>query len=196
MIPATDIDIDCPDRDKILQLFKTVPAMIIDKNKNKIKHTTGVYFHEMPVNPFTGLSTIDYKTAEDQGFFKIDVLNLGIYQGVKDNAHLNRLMNTEPVWELFEHADVVNRLFHLGNHSHIVCKLKPTTVEQLAAVLAIIRPAKRYLSEYTDWNKILNEVWVKPADNQEVNNYYFKKAHAISYAFAVIVQLNLMCEDV
>ena len=56
-------------------------------------------------------------------------------------------------------------------------------------MLAIIRPAKRYLLK-CDWQKIMNEVWLKPKDGA----YYFKKAHAFSYAMAVIVHMNLLCE--
>jgi hypothetical protein len=38
----------------------------------------------------------------------------------------------------------------------------------------------------------MQEVWKKP-ENEE---YYFKKAHAIAYAQAVIVQMNLICEGI
>jgi len=62
-------------------------------------------------------------------------------------------------------------------------------VEQLAAVLAMIRPAKRHLIGKT-WTEIMKEVWTKP----EGDEYYFKKAHAVSYAMAVVVHMNLLCE--
>jgi hypothetical protein len=68
--------------------------------------------------------------------------------------------------------------------------LKPISVEQLAATLAIIRPAKRYLANES-WDKIMQEVWVKPTNGE----YYFKKAHAISYAAAVVVHINLLCDE-
>ena len=41
-------------------------------------------------------------------------------------------------------------------------------------------------------NDIFQEVWTKPTDGQ----YYFKKAHAFSYAMAVVVHMNLICESV
>jgi len=69
----------------------------------------------------------------------------------------------------------------------IVSKMKPTTIEQLAAVLAIIRPAKRSLLG-KDWNTVFSTVWEKPTDG----TYYFKKAHAISYAMAIVLQLNML----
>jgi hypothetical protein len=65
----------------------------------------------------------------------------------------------------------------------------PNSISQLAAVLAMIRPAKRYLIGQ-DWNTVNAEIWQKPAGNE----YYFKKAHAIAYAAAIVVQMNLICE--
>jgi DNA polymerase III alpha subunit len=78
----------------------------------------------------------------------------------------------------------------LHNHHSVVSALKPRNIEQLAAVLAVIRPAKRYLLG-ADWQMIMKEVWTKPTDGQ----YYFKKAHAIAYAVSIVVQLNLFCEQ-
>jgi len=69
--------------------------------------------------------------------------------------------------------------------------MKPKTIPQLAAVLAMIRPAKRYLIG-KDWTTVMNEVWIKP----EGDEYYFKKSHATAYAAAVIVQMNLICESI
>ena len=190
MIPATDIDIDTADRKRKLELFDHTTA-VIERDGKKLKHNTGVYFHKMPKDPFTGLSTIDHKIAEDKGFFKIDILNLGLYKDVKDNEHLTQLMEREPLWELLEHKDFVDQLFHLNGHSELLKQLKPQSVEQLAATLAIIRPAKRHLQNQK-WQTIMNEVWIKPEDD----SYYFKKSHAIAYAHAVVVQMNLLCEDV
>ena len=63
-----DIDLDFPDRDKILNIIPHVTATLDGKKK----HNTGVYCHTIPVNPLTGLASIDYKTAEERGYFKID----------------------------------------------------------------------------------------------------------------------------
>ena len=86
-----------------------------------------------------------------------------------------------------EHKEIVEQLFHIHNHFDIVNTLKPKSVEQLAAVLAIIRPAKRHLLKQ-NWDEINQNVWKKPEDN----TYYFKKSHAIGYALAICVQMNLM----
>ncbi len=186
MIANTDIDIDFADRKKVLDLFQHVPACI-EKGK---RHNTGVYFHEMPQDPITGLSTIDYKTAEDMGYFKIDCLNVSIYKHIKDEDHLQSLMDKEPLWELLEHKDFVDKVFHVSGHHKLLQQLKPKSIDQLAAVLAIIRPAKRFLASES-WETIMQNVWIKPADGE----YYFKKAHAIAYAVSVVVHMNFLCEN-
>ena len=182
-----DIDIDFADRDVVLSMIRHRVAVINDEKK----HNTGVYVTEIPHNPVDNYSTIDYKTAEDRGYFKLDFLNVSIYKDVRDDTHLQELMNKEPMWELLQHEEFVDQLFHLNGHTSILKQTCPTSVEQLAAVLAMIRPAKRHLIGKT-WNEIMNEVWTKPTNNE----YYFKKAHAVSYAMAVVVHMNLLCEDI
>jgi len=182
-----DIDIDFADREIVLSKLQHRIARL----ETGKKHNTGVYVTEIPHNPVDCLSTIDYKEAEDRGYFKLDFLNVSIYKDVKNEEHLLKLMNTKPMWDLLEHNEFVDTVFHLSGHSEILKKLKPKNIEQLAAVLAIIRPAKRYLLNES-WKTILNEVWVKPNDD----SYYFKKAHAMSYAMAVIVHMNLLVEQI
>ena len=184
MIVNTDIDIDVADRNKLLRLIKNTPAMMNTKGR-KQRHNTGVYFHEVPTDPFTGLATVDYTEAEQLGFFKIDILNVNIYESIKDPTELDELLSMEPMWELLEHREVVEKLFHIHSHYDIVKRMRPRSVEQLAAVLAVIRPAKRYLLG-KDWDTVNREVWVRP----EGDEYFFKKAHAVSYAVAIVVQLN------
>ena len=115
---------------------------------------------------------------------------MSIYRDVKDEAHLQTLLERKPIWQLLEHKDFVDKVFHLSGHDTLLKQLKPTSVEQLAATLAVIRPAKRYLAN-KGWSEILNWVWVKPTNGE----YYFKKAHAVSYAMACVVHMNLLCEQ-
>ena len=185
-----DIDIDFVDRDHALKLFKHVPASRID-NDRLVKHNTGVYLHEVPVDAVTGLCSVPYEQAEDQEFFKIDFLNVGLYKGVRNEEHLKQLMETEPLWDLLLQDEFVDLLFHLNGHGAILRKTCPTSVAQLAAVLAMIRPAKRILIGKS-WPEIMTEVWTKP----ETNDYYFKKSHATAYAVAIVVQMNLICESI
>tara|TARA_B100000929_G_C15344829_1_gene365424 strand:- start:38 stop:622 length:585 start_codon:yes stop_codon:yes gene_type:complete len=188
MIVNTDIDIDTANRDKLLKVIKGTPAMIA-RDKKQVKHNTGVYFHDIPSNPFTGLSTVDYKEAENIGYFKIDVLNVGLYKSIKSKKQLIDLLNKEPMWELLEHKEIVEQCFHIHKHFNIIKQMKPKSVEQLAAVLAVIRPAKRHLMG-KDWNTINNDVWVKPVKDE----YFFKKAHAHAYAMAIVLQLNMLAK--
>jgi DNA polymerase III alpha subunit len=181
-----DVDIDFFDRDGTLKLFKHAPASIIKDDKIE-KHKTGVYFHAVPTHPVTGHSTLDYKKAEDRGYFKIDCLNVNIYKNIKSEQELVELMIEEPDWDMLKDPKVVENLFHLNSHFNIVSKLEPKNIEQLAAVLAIIRPAKRGLM-YKSWVDILKEIWMKPTDG----SYFFKKSHAIAYAHAIVVQMNLI----
>ena len=184
-----DIDIDFFDRTKALDILEHHIAMR-DQKGQSVKHNTGIYFQQIPCNPFTNIATIDYKTAEDRGYFKIDFLNVSMYEGVRDEAHLKRLLDQEPVWNLLEHEEVVTQLFLISEHHLILKKLKPTSIEELAAVLAIIRPAKRYLLD-KGWDTIRREVWERP--NEDL--YFFKRSHAIAYAAAIVIQLNQICEN-
>jgi hypothetical protein len=185
-----DIDIDFVDRDSALNLFKHITASRIDQG-TLVKHNTGVYLHEVPVNAVENLCAVPYEEAEDQGYFKVDFLNVGIYKGVRDEAHLIKLMETEPLWDLLLDDDFIQNLFHVNGHGSILRQTKPESIEQLAAVLAMIRPAKRYLIG-KDWTTIMTEVWTKP----ESEDYFFKKSHATAYAAAIVVQMNLICEEI
>jgi hypothetical protein len=62
-------------------------------------------------------------------------------------------------------------------------------VEDLAMILAIIRPAKAYL-QGCEWDKIKQEVWVRNAEG-----YQFRRCHAIAYSLAIIVNLNMLIEQ-
>jgi len=185
-----DIDIDFADRALALEQFKHVTAAI-DENGTFKKHNTGVYCTSVPNNPLTGLSTIDYKQAEDRGYFKIDFLNVSVYEKVKDRNHLKTLMETEPLWDLLLQDDFTDLLFHVNGHGSLLKQMKPSSIEELAMCLALIRPAKRHLIG-KEWTEIMTEIWEKPTNGE----YYFKKAHAVAYAHVIVVQMNLICESI
>jgi hypothetical protein len=184
-----DVDIDFADREQILKLVVHTAAMQKEGTKER-KHNTGVYFHHVPTNPFTGLSTIDYKQAENTGWFKIDLLNVGIYSNFASNEQIDELLDKEPMWELLEHREVIQQLFHIHNHSDTVIRMKPRSIEQLAMVLAVIRPGKKHLIGRS-WSEIEKEVWTKTEDV-----YSFKKSHAIGYSAAIALQLNQLAYSI
>jgi len=186
-----DIDIDFPDRKTVLNLIKHIPAMIDDNGTFK-KHNTGVYCHSVPYNPLTGTASIDYKSAEDRGYFKIDFLNVTAYKDVKNEEQLTNLLNTEPLWDLLYEKEICDQLFHINGYHNLLAELKPTSIVELAMLLAMIRPGKKHLipiCKEKGFQAIKDEIWTKTEDS-----YFFKKAHAISYASVIVVQLNLICE--
>lgn len=186
---SADIDIDFPDRAEALKLLNYVTASRVQDNK-LVPHNTGIYLQQIPYDPVTNQATIDYKAADERGYFKIDFLNVGIYKDIKSEEHLEELMAREPLWDLLLQDDFTDLLFHVHGHGDVLRKMKPQSVEQLAAVLAMIRPAKRHLIGKS-WSEVMADIWTKP-DNGE---YFFKKSHAHSYAVLVTVQMNLICEQ-
>ena len=185
----TDVDIDVLDRDQILSKIKHVSATMVVNGETR-NHASGVYMQNIPMDPFTGRSTIEYKEAEELGYFKIDLLNNSIYDGVKDEQHLDRLLGIEPNWELLEYEEFVSNLSQVSNYPDLLRKLKPKSIDQLAMVLAIIRPSKVHL-QTKSWDEIEKEVWVKPTDGQ----YYYKKSHSVAFAASIVVQMNLIVEQ-
>lgn len=185
----TDVDIDVFDRDILLKDLKYIVARI-EKDGEYTKHNTGVYFQQIPHDPLTNIATIDHKDAEDLGYFKIDFLNNSVYKGVRDEAHLQALVDVEPQWDLLEHKEIVEKLVHIHSYASLVKRLQPTSITELAMILALIRPGKKHL-QHSTWDEIKKDVWIKPTDG----SYFFKKSHSFAFALSIIAQLNLMVEE-
>jgi DNA polymerase III alpha subunit len=100
-------------------------------------------------------------------------------------------MNREPLWELLEQDEFIDLLFHVKGHGDILKKMKPKSILELAAILAMIRPSKRYLIG-KPWDKVFEEIWLPDAQGE----YAFKKSHSVAYATLIAVQMNLICETV
>jgi DNA polymerase III alpha subunit len=183
-----DIDIDFANREKALGVFKHITASR-DVKGELVSHNTGVYLHKVPTYAPSNLCSVEHKQAEDMGWFKLDFLNVGIYTDVIDEAHLNTLIEREPIWDLLTEPEFSDKLFHVAGHSTLLKTMKPQSIPQLAACLAMIRPAKRHLVGQP-WDTVMKEVWKKP----EGDEYFFKKSHATAYAVGVIVHMNLLCE--
>jgi len=143
------------------------------------------------MNAENGMCAVPYEEAEERGYFKIDFLNVSIYKGIRDEEHLKKLMETEPLWDLLEQEEFTDLLFHVNGHSSLMKQMKPRSIEELAMCLSLIRPGKRHLQGKT-WSEIGAEIWKKPTNG----DYYFKKSHAVAYATAVAVQMNLICEQI
>lgn len=190
MSKLPDIDIDFADNKAAMAAIGAVPAMVL-KDGKRTGHPSGAYMQDIPIDPVTNLAAFDYKEAEHHGFSKIDLLNQSIYRDVRDEAHLIDLMTSEPPWDLLDEEFFVEQLAHVGKHFGVVQAISPRSVEDLAIVLALIRPAKRHLIG-KPMDEIRQEIWLQHEGDEA--GYAFKKAHAISYASLIVVQMNLISE--
>jgi len=191
MSGQTDIDMDFADRNEALKHLLHIPASMHGRDGNYVRHNSGVYFQNIPINPFTQLASIPYEEADQLGYFKLDFLNNSIYAHVRDGAHLDELLAREPEWSLLDDPEFVEMLAHIHNHFIVVDTIKPKNVTDLAVCLALIRPAKKHLLNKSR-AEIDNNIWVPPTDD----TYWFKKGHALSYALSITVQMNLIVEQV
>lgn len=179
-----DIDIDVLNREEFLSHLKYIHASRINENAIE-RHNTGIYVQDVPIDHITGLCSIDYRVAEEHQLQKIDVINNSSYCGVRNEEHLDLLLH-EPDWSKLENQEFVEKLPHVHNHFHVLNQMKPKSIEELAMVLALIRPGKSHLIGRT-WNDIEKEIWSKSQDQ-----YSFKKSHAFAYALLIIMRMNLL----
>ena len=185
---GSDIDIDFANREQILNLLPHTPATII-KDKQATKHNTGVYFTDIPTDPFQGFASIDYKQAEDIGYLKLDFLNVSLYNQVKSEQHLIELMQQEPDWTRLYNRELCAQLIHVGNHYDTLIKMPEAvdSIPRMAMFISVIRPAKRHLIGLP-WAEVAKTVRQRPDDD----SYYFKKSHSLAYAHLVAVHMNLL----
>lgn len=186
----SDIDIDLGDRTQALAHISHVPASILRDGK-LVKHNSGIYVTDIPVDPYTGQSSLDYQAAELRGYVKLDLLNVSLYTQITSEAHLTELMNREPEWERLYDPEFFARLIHVGSHYDTLLKMPEAvnTIPRMAMFLSVIRPAKRHLIG-KKWAEVAATVWERPSDD----GYYFKKSHAVSYAHLVVVNMNLLTQ--
>lgn len=184
---TSDVDIDFADRSAVLKLVKYIPASIHSAS-DTTAHNTGIYVHEIPVDPLTGRAALDYRQAEDRGYIKLDFLNVHVYQQVQGPDHLDQLMQRTPPWaKLYDHK-FCEQLIHIGRHHSTLLRMpEPVdSIPRLAMFLAVIRPAKRDLIGRT-WREVAETIWDKNDDA-----YSFKRSHAVAYANLVAVHMNLL----
>lgn len=184
----SDIDIDFADRNKALSLLQHIPASI-NRDGNWVQHNTGVYVTDVPLDPFTGRSSIDYQSAEERGYMKLDFLNVSLYSQVKNEQHLEELLAQDPPWDRLYDPEFCAKLIHVGNHYDTLIKMPEAvnSIPRMAMFLSVIRPAKRHLIGKT-WAEVAKTVFERPDDD----SYFFKKAHAVAYAHLVVVNMNLL----
>jgi len=186
-----DIDMDFADRDRALALIQHTPASQW-RDGQLGKHNTGVYVTSVPRDPVLGVCGLDYETAEDLGYIKLDFLNVSVYQQVTDPAHLDRLLNTVPDWKRLADRKFVEQVVHISNHWDLLQRMpEPVdSVDRMSMFLSIIRPAKRHLAG-KPWSEVAKTVWDRPQDG----SYHFKRSHSVAYAHLVQIHMNLIKEQ-
>jgi hypothetical protein len=185
---SADIDIDVPNRDAVLALIQHTAARL----SNGRKHNSGIYITDIPRDPITGCSALDYETAEARGYFKIDFLNMGVYSLIRDPAHYTELLAADPPWErLWSDSAWASQLVHVGNYTGLLHSMRPDSIQRLAAFISIIRPGKAHLQN-KPWSQIFASVW----DGDDSKGFTFKKSHAISYSVLVTLHMNLINQAV
>ena len=182
-----DIDIDLADRDQLLKLIQVTPARQITKGQAR-RHNSGVYVTDIPRDPMHGCAAIDYEAAERLGYFKIDLLNMSVYQLIQDQAHYDCMLALDPPWgRLWTDPDWASQLVHVGNYVDLLQSMRPNSIPRMAAFISIIRPGKAHLQNKT-WEEVFKTVW----DGDDSRGFVFKQSHDISYAALVALHMNLL----
>ena len=188
---SADIDLDFADRNKILSLIQHTPARQLHQEQVR-RHNSGVYVTDIPYDPINQCAAIDYEAAEARGYFKIDFLNMSVYQLIRDQAHYDQLLAQEPDWaRLCTDTAWAGQLAHVGNYTDLLKQMRPDSIARMAAFISIIRPGKAHL-QGLPWDQVFESVW----DGDTSRGYTFKKAHALSYSMLVALHMNLLSQDV
>ena len=69
MSKSFDIDIDTPSTFDPLAVFPFIVRASVVREKTLTPHPCGVYFQNIPIDPLTNLSAIEYESAEALDFF-------------------------------------------------------------------------------------------------------------------------------
>lgn len=184
---SADIDIDFGDRQQILSIIRHTPAMQIHDGRVR-RHNSGVYVTDIPRDPVNTCAAIDYQSAEQRGYFKLDFLNMSVYQLVRDPEHYEHLLQQEPTWaRLWTDPAWAGQLVHVGNYVELLATMQPNTIPRMAAFISVIRPGKAHLQN-KPWSEVFAGVW----DGDDSRGYTFKKSHALGYAKLVALHMNLL----
>ena len=187
MVMGADIDIDFADREQILNLVQHIPARQIVQNQVR-RHNSGVYVTAIPYDPVNNCAAIDYETAEQRRYFKIDFLNMGVYQLIKSPEHYKEMLYADPPWaRLWQDPAWAGQLVHVGNYTELLKSMRPDSIPRMAAFISIIRPGKAHLQNQP-WKEVFETVW----NGDDSKGYTFKKSHALSYAALVALHMNLL----
>jgi hypothetical protein len=186
---SADIDLDLADRDQLLQLIQATPARQLHQGQVR-RHNSGVYVTDIPYDPVNTCAAIDYEQAEQLGYFKIDLLNMSVYQLIKNPEHYQKMLDQAPEWSrLWTDSEWAKQLVHVGNYTALLAAMQPDSVPRMAAFISIIRPGKAHLQN-KPWAEVFESVW----DGDDSKGFVFKHAHAVGYAALVSLHINLLSQ--
>lgn len=179
-----DIDIDTQTKTD-RSIFGT-RAMIYNKDQQKIMpHPSGIYLEVVPIDGITGFAAFDYEYGNDAGFQKVDILHNTSYDQFASKAELIDILSQADDfdWGILSKESNVKQLPHIANHFDLIQQVNPKSVDDLADVLALIRPGKRdLLQTYLKHKKqARRQLFLRSPDGM-----IFKKSHAISYALMIV----------
>ena len=185
-MPKFDIDIDVNKKVDRRDYGKPVPIVNYEKQKI-LPHPSGIVLDDIPVDPDSGMVPFDYKILDDMKLTKVDLLTNHSYDVFhKKEDILNLVDKIDTIdWDWFQDNDFTEKLPHLKGNSHYLNFLHPKSVEELADVLALIRPGKIHLmDEYLVKRRAMdNRIYSRPTNDK----MYMKKSHAIAYAVMICV---------
>jgi hypothetical protein len=188
---SADIDLDFADRNQILNLIRHTPARQLHQGQVR-RHNSGVYVTDIPYDPVHQCAAIDYESAEARGYFKIDFLNMSVYQLIQSPEHYEQMLAATPPWDrLWQDRAWASQLVHVGNYTDLLKSMRPDSIPRMAAFISIIRPGKAHLQNQP-WDQVFESVW----DGDSSQGYTFKKAHALSYSMLVALHMNLLNQAV
>jgi hypothetical protein len=186
---SADIDLDLADRDQLLKLIQAIPARQLHQGQIR-RHNSGVYVTDIPYDPVNACAAIDYEHAEELGYFKIDLLNMTVYQLIQNPVHYQQMLNQPPTWSrLWTDPEWASQIVHVGNYTDLLKSMRPDSIPRMAAFISIIRPGKAHLQN-RPWPEVFESVW----DGDASKGFVFKKSHSISYAALVTLHMNLLSE--
>jgi hypothetical protein len=184
---SADIDIDLADRDQLLKLIHATPARQMHQGQVR-RHASGVYVTDIPYDPINTCATMDYEAAEELGYFKIDLLNMSVYQLINSPAHYKQMLDQEPNWSrLWTDTEWSKQLVHIGNYIELLKSMRPDSIPRMAAFISIIRPGKAHLQN-KPWAQVFETVW----DGDDSKGFVFKKSHSLGYAKLITLHMNLL----
>ena len=176
-----DIDIDVAPNTKKEKYG--IKASLYNRDLERfLSHPSGLYINNVPIDPLTGRCAIPYDDPNTDRFFKVDLLTNTTYKNFNSKQEVLNALEANIDWNLLKQRNFVGQLPHLSKHFELVRRVEPSSIDDLADLLALIRPGKQHLiDEYLlDKEIARSKLYQRPSSGA-----YFKKSHAYAYALSI-----------